>query len=288
MQHLIPRRTRIVCLGLLLTFARTPSAGAQGNAFLPPAHGGVIAVSHTLEAYDSFWSGDRQITDDGLGRVETGSLGIWLQTGLSDDAALVASIALVDARGDGLAQARDQGLQDGTFLLRYRALSRSAGSLRHTLVGGAGLRIAASGYEPDQAIALGDGTTDVLLRLVYQVQLDSFWGTYLAVEGGYDARQDPAPNGTSLSAELGASFHSLSIAGRLMGTWADGGPDLGDPGFTYPSVDEEWLRVGGTVYYRVSSSFGLAVSGFSTFDGRNTGVSRGLSTSLVFQLPAAS
>jgi hypothetical protein len=260
---------------------------AQGNAFLPPAGGTTLAVSHTFEHYETFWMGDVEVSDDGIGRVGTASSSVWLQTSFAEDVALVASLAYVDVRGDGLGGLRDEGIQDGMFLLRYRFLDRSAAGLRHTCVVGAGARLPGSSYDPDGAVALGDGTRDGLLRLVYQLQAPRFADAYLAMEGGYDARESAASDATTFGAELGATYRRFSLAGMLGGMWADGGTDIGDPGSTYPGLDEDWLRVGGKAYYRVSRTFGLALSGFTTLTGRNTGVSSGISTSLVLDLPAS-
>jgi len=145
-------------------------------------------VSHTFEYYEKYWMGDREVSDPGLGRVETGSVSLWLQAGLLRDLAVVANFAYVDVRTDGAAGLQDQGLQDRTFLLRYRFLDRTRSGWRHSVVAGAGARLPAAGYDPDTPVALGDGTKDALLRLTYQAQLDSFWGTYVALEGGWDVR----------------------------------------------------------------------------------------------------
>jgi hypothetical protein len=268
-------------LGLAAIAAWCGAARAQGNAFLPPAGGATIALSQTFEYYDKFWMGDNEVSDPGLGRVETGSVTVWMQAGLLEDVAVVANFAYVDTRTDGTAGMEDQGLQDRTFLLRYRLLNSERGSWRHSLVAGAGARLPSSGYDPSGPIALGEGTNDGLLRLVYQAQLDSFWGTYFAVEGGYDVREAGAPEEMSFSAEAGATYSKLSLAASMIGSWSDGGLDIGAPGFAFNRLDEDWLRVAGNAYYRVSPAFGLALAGFTTVDGRNTGKARGASTSLV-------
>jgi hypothetical protein len=270
-------------LGLGVIVGGSGIARAQGNAFLPPEGGATVAIAHTFEYYDKFWVGTNEVSDPGLGRVETGTVTLWMQAGLMEDLAIVANFAYVDVRTDGTAGMADQGLQDRTFLLRYRFLDREGGGWRHTLVGGAGVRLPASGYDPNKPVDLGDGTDDGLFRVVYQAQRDSFWGTYLALEGGYDLRESSTPEGMTLHGEVGATYSRLSLAATMDGLWADGGSNIGDPGFTFPGLDEDWVRLGGNAYYRVSPSFGLTLSGFTTLDGRNTGKSRGMSTALVVQ-----
>ena len=272
------------CLAAVAVSLAPESAHAQSNAFLPSRGAVTVALSHTFEYYDEFWVGEMKVADPGVGRVETGSASVWLQAGLLDDLALVANFAYVDVRTNGAGGFQDQGLQDRTFLLRYRFANAASGNWRHTIVGAAGMRIPATGYDPNGPVALGDGTNDALARLVYQVQADRYGGTYLAVEAGVEARGGDAPNGNSLGAELGSTFSRLSLAANVASVWAADGSDIGEEGFTFPGLKEEFVRFGGTAYYRVSPEFGLALSGFTTVDGRNTGRSRGASTSLVVNL----
>lgn len=280
-----PRVMRAWCAGLVTLAASAGTAQAQGNAFLPGGGSGVVAVSHTLESYDEFWRGDEKVHNPGVGRVETGTVSLWMQAGLTDDLAVVANLAYVDVRTDGTMGFQDQGLGDRMFLLRYRFVDvTTGGGWRHSLVAGAGARLLASGYDPNGPVALGDATQDGLGRLVYQAQLDRFWGTYLAIEGGIDFRDSEAPDNMSVRGELGATIHRLSLAGALEGVWADGGSDIGDDGFRFPGLDEDLIKLGGNAFYRISPEFGMSVAAFTVLDGRNTGVSNGLSTSLVITL----
>ena len=139
-------------------------------------------------------------------------------------------------------------------------------------------------YEPNRVVALGDETHDALFRFIYQLQSGVLDGGYLSADLGYDNREDDTPDGMSLYGELGVTIGKFSPSLAVARTWADGGSDIGDPGFTFPGLGAEYLRVGAKVYYRVSSSLGLAVSGFATPDGRNVGQAVGTSTSLVIQL----
>ena len=261
------------------------AARAQGlNGFLPGAHRATIAVSHTLESYDEYWMGSTKVSDATLGEIETGSVSLYVDVGLLEDLAVTANFAYVDVASNGSAPLVDRGLQDRTFLLRYRFLSLAHSQFQHSFVAGAGLRAPMAPYEPNRVVALGDETQDALFRFVYQIQADVLDGAFLASEFGYDAREDDTPDGMSLFGELGVTIGRASPSLTICRTWADGGFDIGDPGFTFPGLGAESLRVGGKLYFRVSDSFGLAVSGFATPDGRNVGQAMGTSTALVLQL----
>jgi hypothetical protein len=251
---------------------------------MPAAHHATIALSHTWESYDEYWMGDVKVSDPTLGRVETGSFNLWMDVGLLQDLALTANLAYVDAASNGPAPLSAQGLQDRTFMLRYRLLSLASSSVRHAGVAAIGYRAPAAPYDPDRIVALGDGTRDVLFRLVYQVQANVLGGAYFATEFGYDLREEESPDGTSLFGELGVTYRSASVSLAGVRTWADGGFDLGEPGFTYPGLGGELLRFGAKLYYRVSPQIGIAFSGFVTPDGRNVGQASGTSTALVLQI----
>ncbi len=260
-------------------------ARAQGlNGFLAESGSVTFALSHTMESYDEYWVGTVSTADPTLGTVETGTVSLWFDAGLCRNVALTGNLAYADMASDGPAPLTAQGLQDRMFLLRWRFASPVTGRLTHRFVAGAGLRAPASPYEPNRIVAIGDATFDQLLRLVYQIEADALDGAYLAAELGYDVRGDDAPDGTSIHGELGATLSRVTAAVQVTRTFADGGFDIGEPGFTFPGLRGEWLRLGAKLYGRVSSGFGLAVSGFVTPDGRNVGEASGMSTSIVVQL----
>jgi hypothetical protein len=280
-----PQFLRLATAGIAGVALGSGAAGAQGlNGFLPEPGSATVAVSHTLESYDEYWVGPTAVTDSLLGEVETGSVSLWVDVGLSRDVALTAQIAYVDVASMGLLGQSAAGLQDRALLLRWRFLQGETSGYRHSFVAGGGVRAPASGYEPNRAIALGDGSLDGLFRLVYQVQADHLAGAWLAGELGFDMREDDVPNGMSLNAELGAVAGRAALSAWVTRVWADGGPNLGDVGFTYPEVDEEWVRVGGKAYVGISGHTGLAISAFATPKGENTGKATGTSAALVLKI----
>ncbi len=266
----------LVSLAALIGLALAgPVAATNLNGFMPEAGHGDLAISYTTESYDEFWVGDVKVSDPGVGEVEIDSITAWFQWGFTDDLALVVDAAHVDASSDGLGGFGDSGLQDGSVLLKYRFLASGP----HSLVGGVGVRTALSDYEANLPVDLGDNTTDTLLRLVYQAQAGSF---YFSQQVGYDIRSDEAPDGFPLYTELGYTFGQATVTLFYYRLIADGGTDIGDPGFTFPSNQDETSRLGLKIFARVTDRFGFAVSGFETLDGRNSGDTTGYSGSVVF------
>jgi hypothetical protein len=254
----------------------TPMVAALDlNGFMPARGEGTIALSYTSESYDEFWVGKTKVSDPGVGEVETDSIAAWFRYGLTDRVALIVNVPYVDATSDGLGGFEDSGLQDLTALVAFRALE----SGNHRLVAAGGARTPISDYEANLPVDLGDGTTDVLLRLVYQFQNGGF---YASQQVGYDLRGDDAPDGFPLYTEVGYSWPRVTVNGFYLTYSADGGTDIGDPGFTFPSNKDETERLGAKVFVRLNESFGAQVAAFQTLDGRNSGDASGVSAGFTF------
>jgi hypothetical protein len=255
---------------------QTPLHAFDVNGFLPAQGQGDVAISYTSEGYDEFWVGDMKVSDPGVGEVEIDSISVWVQWGLTDDLAIVANLPYIDASSDGLGRFEDKGWQDLSALLKYRFWASGP----HSLVGGAGVRTAVQDYEANLPVDLGDNTTDVLFRLVYLYNSGPF---YFSQQVGYDVRGEDAPDDFPLYTELGYTAGRVTYGGYYSQLIADGGTDIGDPGFTFPSNQEEYSKAGAKVYARLTDRVGLSAVYFFTLDGRNTGDSDGFSAGGVFR-----
>jgi hypothetical protein len=270
-----------VIFAIVLAWLCAGRAGAQDlNGFFPEAGSIDVALSFTQESYDEFWRGTTLVSNPGVGEVETASTSLWARYGLTDRLALVATLAYVDADSDGTMGFKDSGVQDLSALVVYRMLHRETGGgrFRHTLAGGLGVRTDVGSYEADAPVSLGDGTTDGLVRLIYQFETGAF---YLSQQVGYDLRGGDVPDGVPLYTELGYTFGRVTASAFYSNYSADGGTDIGDPGFTFPSNQEEFERAGLRAFVRLNDRFGLSAAAFTTLDGRNTGDSTGGSLGIV-------
>lgn len=254
----------------------TPILALDLNGFVREKGHGDVAISFTAESYDEFWVGSMRVSDPGVGEVDTKSLSVWVAYGLTDNVSLIGSLPWVDTESDGLGGFAESDLQDATLMAAYRFASLGD-RVRSNFVGAAGVRTPASNYEANIPVDVGDGTTDWLLRLIYQLQ---YGGFYFSQQVGYDVRGDDAPDGIPLYTELGYTHGRATynvFASRLM---ADDGFDIGESGFTFPGLEEEYLRAGAKAFVRINNRFGMALSVFNTLDGRNTGDASGVSLGL--------
>lgn len=266
----IKRRAASFLLTVLAVTAMSavPALALDLNGFLPGKNTGHVALSVTLEGYDEFWRGTTKVSNPGVGEVDVTTFSLYLDYGFTDRLALVANLPSVDADSDGAGGFGENDLQDVTAMLKYRAASSTSGRYRHNLVVAGGLRTPASDYEANLPVDVGDGTTDVLARLIYQLETDRF---YFSQQVGYDLRGEDAPDGFPFYTEIGFKRGSLLAGGFLSHYVADGGTDIADPGFTFPSNQEEFTRVGAKLYAEFGPRVGVSAFLFTTLDGRNTG-----------------
>jgi hypothetical protein len=266
---------RALCASTLVAaLGSLPAAALDLNGFLPAAGHGDVALSYTGESYDEFWVGTTKVADPGVGEVETTSLSLWGRYGFTDRLAVVANLPYVDVTSDGLGGFEDSGLQDLSVL----GLVRLVASGPHSLTGGAGLSTPVQNYRGNHPVSLGDDSTDALFRLVYQFHSGPF---YVSQQVGYDLRGDDVPDGFPLYTEAGYTHGRVTFSGSYKRYVADGGSDIGDPGFTFPGNQEELERLGGKVYARLTPRWGVAAGAFTTLDGRNTGDASGYSLGVV-------
>lgn len=257
----------------------TAASALDLNGFLPLAGEGAAALSYSAESYDEFWRGETKVsTPPQLGEVETTSVNLWLRYGFTDRLSIVANVPYVDVDSDGTMGFADDGIADVEALALFSVLDRSGAGARHRLVVGAGVRTPASDYVADAPVSLGDGSTDLLLRLVYQVEVGGF---YASQQIGLDSREDDVPDTFPLHTEAGYTWGRVTGSLFYSQLFADGGTDIGEPGFTFPSNEEEYERAGGKLFARFTESFGGSLSAFTTLDGRNTGDATGVAAGLV-------
>jgi hypothetical protein len=274
----LPTSRRLVSAVFVFGFLALPPARASDvTGFLEPVGRGAAVLAFTTEGYDEFWMGRTKVADPGLGRVRTNSTTFFMQFGLTERATLVANLPYVNTRGDGQAGFAESGLQDIAALLKVRVAGFGSRT-RSSFVLAGGVRTIASNYEANKPVAVGDGTADGLLRIVHLLQAGPF---YWSQQVGLDLRGGEAPNGFPVYSEVGWSLGQATLSLLYTGYWADGGSDIGDAGFTFPSNKDETQRVGVKAYVRLSETWGVVGHGFTTLSGRNSGDASGVGAGLV-------
>jgi hypothetical protein len=271
------------CMAIVAGSAWGPASAMDLNGFLRPEGRGDVSLSFTSESYDEFWVGDTKVSDPGVGKVKTRSISLWAAYGVTPRFSVVGSVPYVKADSDGLGGFQDEHLQDISLMGLYQ-LGELGRSARHRFVGGLGLRTIASNYEANQPVDTGDGTADALARVVYQIEAGRF---YASQQVGYDRRGGDAPDAFPLYTELGMTWGRITYTGFYSRLDAKEGTDIMDPGFTFPSNDDEYERAGAKLYGRITDYFGVSGMYFTTLDGENSGDSTGFSVGINYSFERA-
>lgn len=272
-------RARISFAALLMAFCCLPAMALDMDGFMPEKGHGSAALTYNVESYDEFWVGKTKVSEPMLGEIENRSTSLWLTWGLSDDLALVLSAAQVSSEADGPAALDESGLQDLALLVKWRFWQGWQGDAHHSLVAGAGVRTPLSDYLANGPVSIGDGTTDALVRLTYQLEVRSF---FFSQQVGVDLRGGEAPNGFPLLTQAGVNLGRVTLSAGYYRYVANDGTDIGQAGFTFPSNRDETERLSAKVLFRVNERWGVQAGAFNTLDGRNSGDADGLFAGLTF------
>lgn len=272
---------RLVGIGLVGWMLGGPVFSLDLDGYSPSRGEGTVALSFTSESWDEFWRGDTLVRNAGVGSADILSWTLWGRYGLTDRWTLIANLPYVDADSDGTMGFQQSSVQDLSVVAQYRLFESSLGTGTQSWSAAVGGRFPVGDYDANLPIDVGDGTTDVLTRLVWRWQGD---GVYVSQQLGFDLRSEDAPNHFPLYTEVGVTTGRLTWSGTFQWLLADGGTDIGDPGFTFPSNREEYQRIGAKLYARLGDRWGLSVGGFTALDGRNTADTTGFFVGGVFDV----
>ena len=265
-----PTRKLLAASSFLL--AAAPVASAQGETgFLRGTGRTDVVLGYTLDSYDEFWVGTDKVSDPGVGEIERASYSLFLAHGIDENTDVFLSAAYVEAESDGAGGFDDESdLQDAVLGAKVRFWQRRMGSGDFSLLALPSVKFPMTDYEHNDVTAIGDEQVDLRARAVAHYQHDS--GVYLAAETGYDFRFEDVEDEIPLNVTLGATvFERLTVSPFYSRVWSDGGPDIGDPGFAFNDVQEEYERAGVSAYLRLGEQLGATFLWRTTMDGRNTG-----------------
>lgn len=274
-----PARTAAFLLALALPASL---ARAQGDTGFLRGEGRLdSALSYTLDWYDEFWVGDMKVSDPGVGEVERETFSLYAAYGLTNDIDLVLNANYVEAESDGTVPFDDEeDLQDLYLGAKWRAYSAAIGTGMFSALLAPSVKLPMTDYEDNNVTAIGDGQVDLRFRGILHYQWSAFFGS---LESGYDVRNGAPEDEVPLNLTLGGTIADrVTLMPFYSLVRSDGGPDIGDPGFTFRAVQEEYDRIGISAYARLGQGLGLSAMWRTTTDGMNTGEAETISVGLVY------
>lgn len=247
---------------------------AQGpiSGFPMPKGEVAIALSYSGENYSNYFLNDDQTE---ARDVETISYSLFVEAGLSDNTALVATLPWMRTNN------RQGSLQDGSIWLKYMNLDKRGQRATNRFFTAVGLSFPVGNYETSGNTAIGQRATVFQGRFAYQYQHDSGW--FLNAQTGIDFQFSP---------ETQSAFPILlrtGYGGKYFYTeaWFESVSALESNSNLQSATagtGSSWRRVGGTLYFPVSPWFGLNFGGAWVLSGNFIGDSSRLNVGVVVQL----
>lgn len=267
--------------------AMASRADAQGdNGFLRGQGHADVALTYSLDTYREFWAGTHRVEDPNVGRITRQSLNMWAAYGIDARTDVVVSAAYVEASSDGISvpgNDTEKALQDATVGFKYRLNEWQLGPGGLSLSFAPAVKIPMTHYENNALTAIGDGQIDYRFRGIVQYTMNN--GMWLAVESGYDYRTEAPPNELPVNITAGVTvFDRFTIMPFYSLVRSYGSENIGDPGFTFPGVQEEFTRWGVSGYIRVDERWGISLGYKDTITGKNTGDVVGYWAGVVFKI----
>lgn len=252
----------------------SPFLWAQGpiSGFPTPKGEVAIALSYSQENYDTYFgeAGQEEARD-----VETVSYSLFLEAGLSDNTAIVATLPYLRTND------REGSLQDASLWIKYTNLDARTRTGAHRVFTAIGLSFPVGDYETTGIAALGQRAGVFQGRLAYQYQGDSGW--FLHGQSGIDFQFSPESRAiwpVVLRSGYGAQFFYVE-------GWLEFVTALGSGREVQTATagsGSSWQRAGATLYIPVTKWAGVVGGVAYVLGGEFIGKSNRLNLGVVFKL----
>ncbi|CAH0999507.1 hypothetical protein LEM8419_00807 [Neolewinella maritima] len=259
-------------IAILLCFSGLLAAQGPIGGF-PVERGSItLAPAYSSERYGTYL-GEGGVPEDR--DITTVSYSMFLEAGLNDQTALVATLPYLQTN-------QDRGsLQDASVWIKYMNLERPAKRATHRVFTAIGLSFPVGDYATTGIAAIGQRATIFQGRLVYQYQFDS--GFFLHAQSGVDVQFAPESRSTwpvLLRTGYGARYFYVEGWMEFV-TALEGGSAVQT---ATAGSGSSWRRLGGTLYVPITPWLGAVGGGAYVLGGEYIGKSARLNLGLVIKL----
>jgi hypothetical protein len=261
-------------LGLMAGLVIAGSAGAQHSVWLPESQKVVVTPSYVYQSFDKFWAGEEKVKLDG--DLWQHSAFLSFDYGVTEDTAIDATVGWAwsetdaAALGAGSRNLNDDGLTDTTFGVRQRFIDET--DFNQWWLPSLALRVGGiieGTYDENFPFSVGDGASGAEVSLLGGKTICPGFGMYGDV--GYRWRDGNVPDDLFGSTGFFVSWKGLSFTGGYRFMEGLSGDDIGDAGFTFPTVKEVSHNLEASVGYTDPGGRFYQVFYAHTITGRNTG-----------------
>lgn len=296
------KQTLIISVYLLL-FSAAIKAQTDIDGVMMEKNALCIGPMAGYSSWKNYWEGSLKRENLNLGRVSTTMYSIMGNYGITSKLNVMFSLPYVKTKASAGQLAGQDGLQDLSFWIKWKAYSKKTGAGRLSIFALGGFSFPVSGYTADYLpMSIGLESKNLLLRGMMDYQRGIWFGTASAtyvrrsnIEIDRDAYYTTEMHYSNEVEMPDVASYNIRAGYRDKGAYAElfldgwktlGGFDINRNNMPFPSNEMNATRLGFNFKYPMPFKPSLAVTGnvFATVAGRNMGQSTGFNAGIFYVL----
>ncbi|MFN4312649.1 MAG: hypothetical protein ACK4E0_00055 [Chitinophagaceae bacterium] len=280
---------------LLLVIGKPLRAQTDMDGLMMEKNAFCVGPMYSYSSWTEYWEGTRKRENLNLGRVSTRSWSVMGNYGVTRNINLLFNVPYVKTKASAGTLAGQEGMQDLSLFVKWRAFTRNWGAGRFSLIGVGGVSNPISNYTPDfLPLSIGLRSTTLSARIMADYQIDSWFATgsatYVARSNiridrdAYYTTELHNTNKVEMPDALNLHFRAgwrnqLLVAEAVLNNWTTlGGFDITRNNMPFPSNRMNALTAGINVKYVMPfhPNLSLVTGGNTTLAGRNVGKATGV------------
>ena len=301
MKKIIRRRLGLAMGSLFLMISSTLSAQTDIDAVMMEKNGFCVGPMFGYSSWKNYWEGTLKRENLNLGTVSTKVFSVMGNYGINNKLNVLFSLPYVLTKASGGQLNGQEGLQDLSLWIKWKAYSKKVASGRLSLFAIGGYGFPASNYTGDfLPMSIGLESKNLSLRGMADYQRGSWFGTisgtyvvrsnitldrdaYYTTQMHYSDEVD-MPDAASFNIRAGYRDKGL-IAEAVFDHWNTlGGFDITRNNMPFPSNEMDMSRIGFNFKYDMRFHPQLSLTGnvMTTISGRNVGQATGFNAGIFY------
>jgi len=301
MKKIIRRKLGLAMGSLFLMISSTLSAQTDIDAVMMEKNGFCVGPMFGYSSWKNYWEGTLKRENLNLGTLSTKVFSVMGNYGINNKLNVLFSLPYVLTKASAGQLNGQEGLQDLSLWIKWKAYSKKVASGRLSLFAIGGYGFPASDYTGDfLPMSIGLESKNLSLRGMADYQSGSWFGTisgtyvvrsnitldrdaYYTTEMHYSNKVD-MPDAASLNIRAGYRNKGL-IAEAVFDHWNTlGGFDITRNNTPFPSNEMDMSRIGFNFKYDMPFHPPLSITGnvMTTISGRNVGQATGYNAGIFY------
>ena len=301
MKKIIRRKLGLAMGSLFLMISSTLSAQTDIDAVMMEKNGFCVGPMFGYSSWKNYWEGTLKRENLNLGTLSTKVFSVMGNYGINNKLNVLFSLPYVLTKASAGQLNGQEGLQDLSLWIKWKAYSKKVASGRLSLFAIGGYGFPASDYTGDfLPMSIGLESKNLSLRGMADYQSGSWFGTisgtyvvrsnitldrdaYYTTEIHYSNKVD-MPDAASLNIRAGYRNKGL-IAEAVFDHWNTlGGFDITRNNTPFPSNEMDMSRIGFNFKYDMPFHPPLSITGnvMTTISGRNVGQATGYNAGIFY------